>query len=224
MLPPAVERAPLQRLYNPEPRAYSFPMPQAWSQTTIRAALLALQLTLSASVWADEPPPPPPASSVAPAHPAGATHVEVPCDAAAVDWAKGASKRTGVAITTVACPGGVVRLAVAGAGCDFEVTHDRGFQRTPDGAFGVSPIADLDWSTAPEPMKKGLAALLAALVQDPSLQMSSAAPRPSTRVGMFATGRNRLIVGAGSTLVVIAAAVALGWKRRKSRGAGAPPV
>jgi len=69
-------------------------------------------------------------------------------------WATGASQHSGLVIAATACPAGVVRLQVAGAGCDFEVARARGFQRTADGKFGVSPIADLDWNQAPEPMKK----------------------------------------------------------------------
>ena len=137
------------------------------------------------------------------------------CGDAVVEWAEGASSRTGLTITPVSCPLGLVRLKVAGAGCDFEVSRERGFQRTEGGAFGVSPIVDLDWTTAPEPMKKALTGILSALTEDPSLPMDN--KRPSRLLG---SRRNQ--IAAGSALVVIFAAAFALWSKRR-RGAPSAP-
>ena len=106
-----------------------------------------------------------------------------------------------------------MHFAVVGAGCDFEVSRERGFQRSSDGAFGVSPIASLEWETAPAPMKKAFAALLTALAEDPSLPMGTGRNRPFKM--LFGSQRNQIIAGAG-LVVLVAAAFALWWKRRRS--------
>src|SRR5258706_8102734 len=114
-------------------------MPRAWYHVTATTFLAVVTL---AAVAAAEPGPP---------SGSGAPIAEV-CDASVAAWATGASQHSGLVISAAACPAGVVRLQVAGAGCDFEVAPARGFQRTADGKFGVSPIADLHWRQAPEPM------------------------------------------------------------------------
>jgi hypothetical protein len=119
----------------------------------------------------------------------------------------------------------VVRLQVAGAGCDFEVTRGKAFQRTPDGAIGVSPIANLEWADAPEPMKKALAGIVSALAQDPSLQIRRGDP---VHDGKAAAGaqRNQLatrVAGGVAGAAAIAALVAALRKRRKATPA-APPA
>jgi hypothetical protein len=91
------------------------------------------------------------------------------CNERVLAWAKAASERAGSSILAASCVLGTVRLQVAGAGCDYAVTRGEGFARTPDGAFGVSPIVNLDWDTAPDAMKRGLAGVLGALAEDPSL-------------------------------------------------------
>jgi hypothetical protein len=200
-------------------------------------------LLLSAAAHADVAPPPaassasaPPAASSAPAPPAASSapappaasgapaHTDDVCDEAAIKWAAAASARTGKTITLAACPSGLVRLSVAGAGCDFEVRRREGFQHTADGAFGVSPIANLDWNTAPEPMKQGLAAVLAALAADPSIPIRSGHPMSSSEHAQAvatAARNNRIFVGAGA-LVLTAAAVGMWLRRRKTRGATPP--
>jgi hypothetical protein len=130
------------------------------------------------------------------------------CEDAVVAWAKGASQRTGAAIAAVSCPGELVRFKIEGAGCDYEVRRGgQGFQKTADGVFGVSPIVDLDWTSAPEPMKKGLAALLTALGQDATLPIRR--PPPKSEVPIAA--------GASAAVVVVAAAAggAVWWRRKK---------
>ena len=168
--------------------------------------------------------PSPPPSSRPPASGRPGSSADAPIDDACSDaaqaWAKGASQRAGLAITAVACPVGVVRLRVAGAGCDFEVARQGGFQRTADGAFGVSPIADLDWDKAPEPMKKAFAGILSALAQDPSLPIRTGTVVRHTDRERGGGGSMRipLIAGAGVTAVT---AIGLGiwWKRRKAKPA-----
>ncbi len=93
------------------------------------------------------------------------------CSADVAAWAARASARSKMDVSAADCPRGVVRLHVAGAGCDFEVSSAReaGFRRTADGAFGVSPIADIDWNEAPPAMKRALDGVVAALEADPSL-------------------------------------------------------
>jgi hypothetical protein len=177
-------------------------------------------LTLSAAVAAAEPGPPrgaPPSDSGAP--------IAEACDAAVAAWARGASQHSGLVISAAACPAGVVRLQVAGAGCDFEVARARGFQLTADGKFGVSPIADLDWNVAPEPMKKALAGVLTGLAQDPSLPIREGEPIRHAPTGSMLLGsrRNQIIAGAGGGALVAAAAVGVWMKRRRAKPA-APPA
>jgi len=155
-----------------------------------------------------------PAGSSAPTPaPAGsAQHAADVCNDAVEAWAKAASRRTGLTIHPVACFVGLVRVEVAGAGCDFELTRNTAFQRTKDGAFGVSPIVNLDWSTAPEPMQKALAGLLSALEQDPSLHIRTGDERGVRAVP--------IAIGAG---VLVSAALAAAWlKRRKGKPAATP--
>ncbi len=206
-------------------------------------AALFLLLTSSAATHADEPARPalsapapsasssplaaPSASSALPAAPAPSASSAPPrapangdtdsvCDEAIVAWTERASRRTGLAISPASCPFGLVRLQVTGAGCDFEVSRDHGFQRTEGGAFGVSPIVDMDWTTAPEPMKKAFTSILSALAEDPSLPMGNKRPS-SMRLG---SRRNQIAAGAGLVLLV-AAAFVLWWKRRR-RAPAAP--
>jgi hypothetical protein len=194
-------------------------MPRAWS-AVISTTLLAA-LTLSAAIAVAEPGPPtagaPPSESAAP--------VADVCDAAVAIWTRDASQHTGLSITAAACPIGVVRLLVAGAGCDFEVAPARGFQRTPDGKFGVSPIANLDWAVAPEPMKKALAGVLAALAQDPSLPIREGDPIRHAAEGPLLLGsrRNQIIAGSAGGALLVAAGVGF-WlmKRRRAKPAAAP--
>lgn len=140
--------------------------------------------------------------------------MDAACDEAIVAWTERASRRTGLAISPASCPFGLVRLAVAGAGCDFEVSRDHGFQRTEGGAFGVSPIVDLDWTTAPEPMKKAFAGILSSLAEDPTLPMGNKRPSPL----LLGSRRNQIAAAAG-LVALVAAAFALGWKRRRARRA-----
>jgi hypothetical protein len=195
-------------------------------------ALLAM-LAISPVARADEPPPRPTASaagSAAPApsgssEPAGAAPLGMDgaCDAATTGWATRASQRTGLDISAVECPSGLVRLKVAGAGCDFEVRRDRGFQQTADKAFGVSPIANLDWTTAPEPMKKALSGLLSALTEDPTLKMGTGTVhRSGGRVGIFGVWRTQIFIGAG--VVLLAAAVVSRLRKRPASAVAAAPV
>lgn len=195
-----------------------------------RATLLAL-LSLPSVAWADKappppPPPPPPASGSPlppfeppptddrpkpPPPPPPRVPVDV-CEDAVAAWAKGASQRTGAAIAAVSCPGDLVRFKIEGAGCDYEVRRGgQGFQKTADGVFGVSPIVNRDWTTAPEPMKKGLAALLTALGQDGTLPIRPAPPK--SKVPMA--------IGAGAAVAVAAAAGGAVWWRRKKKAAPA---
>jgi hypothetical protein len=189
-------------------------MPRAWSQVISTTFLAAL--TLSAAVAHAEPGPP----SAAAAPSGSAAPVADVCDPAVATWARDASQHTGLAITAAACPTGVVRLQVANAGCDFEVAAGRGFQRTADGKFGVSPIANLDWAVAPEPMKKALAGVLAALTQDPSLLIREGDPVRHGVEGPMLLGsrRNQIIAGSAGGAVVIAAGLGF-WlmKRRRAK-------
>lgn len=184
-------------------------------------AALFLLLTSSAVAHADEAArpalsaPAPPASSAPPRAPANGDTDSV-CDEAIVAWTERASRRTGLTISPASCPFGLVRLQVTGAGCDFEVSRDRGFQRTEGGAFGVSPIVDMDWTTAPELMKKAFTSILSALAEDPSLPMGNKRPS-SMRLG---SRRNQIAAGAG-LVVLVAAALVLWWKRRR-RAPAAP--
>ena len=210
-------------------------MPRAWRQVTCAASFAALTVIAGpGAVRADVPQPSPSASAAQPSPSASAAAPSPPparndldgaCDPAALTWAKGASQRSGLPISPSSCPNGGVRLVVAGAGCDFEVRRDRGFQRTPDGAFAVSPIANLDWGTAPEPMKKALAAIVAALAQDPSLPMGTGAlaAHPEPVAGRLGSERNRLGLVTGVTLLSIASlAFYLRWRRFRTRGI--PPI
>ncbi len=192
------------------------------------AALFPL-LTLSTVARADASPPdshgllaPPLVASGSSAPPA-ATSTPDPapgpdCDEAVVAWTRRATQRTGLTITPRACPSGLVRLAIAGAGCDFEVRREGGFQRTPDGSFGVSPIVNLDWDLAPEPMKKALAGLLSALSEDRSLPLLTGRVQnhpegqrdSETR---FGSRRAQIALGAGA--IALLGAVAFGLRRRR---------
>ncbi|MEP7122575.1 MAG: hypothetical protein ABJE95_16755 [Byssovorax sp.] len=194
-------------------------MPRAWSP--LIATTLVAALALSAAVASAEPGPPsagaPPADSAAP--------VADVCEPAVATWAKDASQHTGLTISAAACPTGLIRLQVAGAGCDFEVARGRGFQKTADGKFGVSPIANLDWAVAPEPMKKALAAVLAALAQDPSLAIRDGDPirhAPGSGPGM-GSQRNQIIAGSAGGALLVAAGVGF-WlmKRRRAKPAATP--
>jgi hypothetical protein len=186
--------------------------------TTFLAAL-----ALSAAVAHAEPGPPtvgaPPSDSAAP--------VADVCDPAVATWTRDASQHTGLSITAAACPTGVVRLQIAGAGCDFEVAAGRGFQLTADGKFGVSPIANLDWAVAPEPMKKALAAVLAALTQDPSLIIRQGDPIRHGVEGPMLLGsrRNQILAGSAGGAVIVAAGVGF-WlmKRRRAKVIGPAPA
>lgn len=199
-------------------------------------AALFILLTLSTVVRADEPPPsssglvaPPPVASGSSAPPAATSTPDpgLDCDEAVVAWTRGATQRTGLTITPGGCPSGVVRLKIAGAGCDFEVRREGGFQRTPDGIFGVSPIVNLDWDVAPEPMKKALAGLVSALAEDRSL------PIPTGRVRnhpegqrdseeWFGSRRAQIAVGVGA--LALLGAVAFGLRRRRRASPPAPPA
>ncbi|MFS8067421.1 MAG: LPXTG cell wall anchor domain-containing protein [Byssovorax sp.] len=187
-------------------------------------AALFLLLTSSAAAHADElsasssplAAPAPSASSAPPRAPANGDTDSV-CDEAIVAWTERASRRTGLTISPASCPFGLVRLQVTGAGCDFEVSRDHGFQRTEGGAFGVSPIVDMDWTTAPEPMKKAFTSILSALAEDPSLPMGSN-KRPSSL--LLGSRRNQIAAAAGLVLLVAAAFVL--WWRRRRRAPAAP--
>lgn len=174
-----------------------------------RRAVLAALLAIPSVATADEPPPPRPASTGGRA-PAPSGDV---CDAAVAAWAARASRRGGVEITAVSCPGELVRFAVRGAGCDYEVRKGKGFQSTADGAHSVSPIANLEWSTAPASMKKGLDTLLAALTEDPTLPITGGAQRRPPRAA--GAREDRLAVGAA--LLITAGALGLWWTRGPSR-------
>jgi len=172
------------------------------------AAVLAASLSLSSSASADSSSP-----GAAPA--ASAASQDDGCVDQVTTWTTAASRSVGLEITPVSCPGGLVRLKVQGAGCDFEVSREGGFKRTADGKFGVSPIVDLDWDAAPEPMKKGLASVLTALANDPGLPLAAGnAPRrvqPPQRLP--GSRRAQLAVGGGSVAVFLAA-LAIWWRRR----------
>ncbi|APR79815.1 Hypothetical protein A7982_05162 [Minicystis rosea] len=137
------------------------------------------------------------------------------CDEKALAWAKGASTRIGREIEAVACPAGLVRLRVAGAGCDYEVNQRSGFARTADGAFSVSPIVDLDWATAPEPMRKGLSDILTALTQDPSLRMGTG--EAAHRADQASVPLQRPVYFAVGAALLSAGALAFWLSRRRSR-------
>jgi hypothetical protein len=186
-------------------------------------ALLAMG-ALPGAARADALPRAPAASAAPPAAPAT---TDDGCDEAVVAWTTAASRRSGLTITASACPVGLIRLQVAGAGCDYEIVRQRGFQRTADGAFGVSPIANLDWSQAPEPMKKGLAAIVAGLEQDPSLPIrAGSVVRSSERGAIEARAlRERRIRVFGGVAMAVLGLSGLGawWKRRRARPKAPPP-
>ncbi len=173
-------------------------------------------LTLSAAVAIAQPGPP---GAAAPPSGSSAPPAEE-CDPSVAAWAKAASQQSGLTITAASCPAGIVRLQIAGAGCDFEVARARGFQTTPDGKFGVSPIANLDWTLAPEPMKTALAAVLAALAHDPSLPLREGEPvrhPPGEGGTALGSSRNRIIAGgSGGALILAAGAFAWWMKRRRA--------
>ncbi len=199
-------------------------------------AALFILLTLSTVARAEEPPPgsavllaPPPVASGISAPPvASTTHdAGLDCDEAVVAWTKGASQRTGLTITPGGCPSGVVRLKIAGAGCDFDVRREGGFQRTPDGSFGVSPIVNLDWDVAPEPMKKALAGLLSALAEDRSLPISTGRVRnhPEGQRDIEARfGSRRAQIAVGAAVIALLGAVVFGLRRRRRAAPPAPPA
>ncbi|MFT3769673.1 MAG: hypothetical protein QM820_29910 [Minicystis sp.] len=176
--------------------------------------ILVALLAAPAAAWAGEP---------TPALSAAAN--DGICDEAIRAWAAGASRRIGREVTPVGCPTGMIRFQIAGAGCDYEVTRTGGFQRTADGKLGISPIANLDWSQAPEPMKKGFADLLSALAADPSL------PIPSGAVIRRRAGGPPLVLGMRPTRLFarfaagVLAAGALGffWSRQKGRSPAPRP-
>jgi hypothetical protein len=140
-------------------------------------------------------------------------------------WAKAASASTGLDITAVSCVSGVVRLEVADAGCDYEVTRGEAFQRTADRALGVSPIVNVDdWSKAPEPMRKGLAGVLSALNHDASLQVPKGQKIYNGIEQDVRRRRNRIIGGVAGA-VAAAALIGVWLKRRKATSVtpAAPP-
>jgi hypothetical protein len=193
-------------------------MPRAWYHASHATATTILAVvTLSAAVAVAQPGSPP---GGAPPSASGAPAAEA-CDPGVAAWAKNASVHAGLTISAVACPTGVVRLQVAGAGCDFEVAPARGFQRTADGKFGVSPIADLNWDVAPEPMKKALAGVLAALAQDPSLPIREGDPvrHAGPEAMPLGSRRNQIIAGSAGGALVVAAAVGFWLKRRRDKAA-----
>lgn len=169
-----------------------------------------------------------PAASVPPTSPTGSAAHDTGggCDDATRAWAERASKRTGLAITAVACPSGVVRLEVAGAGCDFEVRRDGGFKRTADGKLGVSPIANLEWEVAPEPMKEALAGLLSALAEDPSLPIPTGAVRyradGEVAGGAKGLGSRRTQMIAFAGVMAALGALAFGLRRLRKRKPPSP--
>lgn len=190
-------------------------MPRARRQV-ISTTVIAV-ITLGAAVAAAQPGPP--AAEAPPSALAPPPAEE--CDPTVVAWTRAASTRSGLAITAVACPAGVVRLEIEGAGCDFEVARSRGFQPTADGRFYISPIANLDWNVAPEPMKKALAGLLAALAADPSLTLREGDPVRHAGSGPMLLGsrRNQILAGSAGGAVVLAAGLALFLKRRRGKAA-----
>jgi hypothetical protein len=163
--------------------------PMSVRSRTLRACP-ALAAVLATSAWGRAAPAPsasapaPSASAPAPSASAEAgapadmgpprTRNE-PCDDDVLGWAKRAGSRGGLTIEAVSCNAGLVRLSVGGAGCDFEVTHGKGFRQTRDGDFAVSPIVELEWDQAPEPMRRGLDTVVAALEQDPGLTIHTGA-------------------------------------------------
>ncbi len=167
--------------------------------------------------------PPPSASAASPAPSSSVPVRDDLCADAVATWAKNASQRSGLAITPASCSAGIVRLAVAGAGCDFEVSYTRGFQRTPDGKIGVSPIANLDWKDAPEPMKKALAGILTALTQDSTLLIPAGEPvfgKPAETV-FLGSRLNQALVGAGGLFGLAALGL---WLKRRKGGPTSPPA
>ncbi len=190
-------------------------MSRAWRHATATTILAAL--IFGAAVALAEPGGPP---GGAPPSASGAPAAEA-CDPGVAAWTKSASARTGLTIAAVACPVGVVRLQVTGAGCDFEVAPARGFQRTADGKFGVSPIADVNWDVAPEPMKKALAGVLSALAQDPSLTIRDGDPvRHGVETPMrLGSRRNQILAGSAGSALVVAAAVGFWLSRRRNKAA-----
>jgi hypothetical protein len=187
----------------------------------IATTLFAL-FTLSAAIAAAQPGPP---AAEAPPSASGAPTAE-DCDPGVAAWTQAASKHTGLAITPIACPAGVVRLEIAGAGCDFEVARGHGFQPTADGKLFVSPIANLDWNVAPEPMKKALAGVLAALAHDPSLPIREGEPMLHPGSGATPPGsrRNQIIAGGAGGALVVAGGIAFWLKRRRGKAAAPAKV
>lgn len=174
-------------------------------------------------------PAPPVASGISAPPVAPATRdARLDCDEAVTAWTQRASARTGLTITPGGCPSGVVRLKVQGAGCDFEVRREGGFQRTADGSFGVSPIVDLDWDAAPEPMKKALAGLLAALAEDHALTVPTGRVRnhPEGQPDLEARlGSWRVLTGLCAVVIALLGAVTFVLLRRRRRAAPpAPPA
>lgn len=195
-------------------------MRRAWYRVTSTTFLAVL--TLSAGVAAAQPGSPGPRAG---GPPPSEVQIPEPCDPAAAAWAKGASQHSGLDISALACPTGVVRLHVEGAGCDFEVSRARGFERTTDGKLGVSPIVNLDWSLAPAPMKKALAGVLAALAADPSLPIREGDPVRHADQGAMRLGsrHNQIIAGSAGGALVVAAGVGF-WmmKRRRAKAVASP--
>ena len=192
-------------------------MSRAWPQ--VLSTTLCAALTLSAAIAVAQPGPP---GAAAP--PSAASAVD--CDPSVAAWARGASQHTGLVITATSCPAGVVRFQIAGAGCDFEVARAQGFQTTPDGKFGVSPIANLDWTEAPEPMKKALTGVLAALAHDPSLALREGEPmrHPPEPPMLFGSRRNQIIAGSAGGALIIAAGVGFVVMKRRRARPSAPSV
>jgi hypothetical protein len=148
--------------------------------------------------------------------------VDDSCDAVSA-WATRASRRLGVELVPLACPVGRVRFKLAGAGCDFEVTRGTGFKLTADGAFGVSPIADLDWNTAPAPMGRGLASLISALERDPSLPIASEARWQRSAAPRSGLGARRYPIATGTGVAALCAGALWLWRRRRRMTAARVP-
>ena len=141
------------------------------------------------------------------------------CSDAAVAWAARAAARMKKDVTAVACPGDLVRLHVENADCDFEVTRAGGFRRTASGKLGVSPIANLEWSTASPATRDRLDELLVALDADPSLlDLSHAHPAPPRGPAKPGGGSIVRVVGvvAGVLIAVFAVLARLYVRRRRA--------